>query len=214
MNVGQQTLDWLYSEQLKVDREWSVRTPSGFKWWAYKHAQAVEVVGQERGPDGNHGYFISVRTDVLRGLKLTDQQRVMLNDTDMPSASMAGLVYDEAAQALSLASLVRVHDVIAEWMRPIISVASILQLAEAQTLADELAEVLDAESAESAPPARSFRNVPDEMAGAIDTVVRPMGAMPARWSPFEFKETVHSQMNRPPALLGTEGDRGFTVEFP
>jgi len=214
MNVGQQTIEWLFSEQLKVDREWSVRTAKGFRWWAHKHAQAVEVIGEERGPDGNTGYFISVRTDVLRELTPTDAQRVMLNETIMPSASMAGLVYDEAARTLSLASLVRVHDVIAAWMRPIISIASILQLAEAQILADNLADDLDAEPAESAPPGSPMREEPDEMAGAVDTVVRPMGMMPARWSPFEFTEAVRSHMNRPPALLGTDGGRGFTVEFP
>lgn len=53
MDVGQQTIEWLSSDQLKVDREWSVRLASGFKWWAYKHAQVVEAVGQELGPDGH-----------------------------------------------------------------------------------------------------------------------------------------------------------------
>lgn len=214
MTVGQMTIEWLYSEQLKVDPEWSERTSSGFKWWAHKQAQTIEVIGQERGPDGNIGYFISVRTDVLRSVTLSEQQRMALNDTIMPSASMAGLVYDERKETLSLASLVRVHDGIAQWMRPIISVAAILQLGEAHALAVDLAQEFDADAAESGPPGRPMREIPDEMAGAVDTVVRPLGGMPARWSPAEFTEAVRSYMNRPPALLGTDGGGGFTVEFP
>ena len=31
MNAGEAVVEWLFSEQLKVDSEWSVRTPAGFK---------------------------------------------------------------------------------------------------------------------------------------------------------------------------------------
>jgi len=214
MTVGQQTIEWLYSEQLKVDAEWSVRTPRGFKWWAHKQAQTIEVIGQERGPDGNNGYFISVRTEVLRSVTLDEQQRAVLNDTVMLSSSMAGLVYDESARTLSLVSLVRIHEVIAQWMRPIISVAAVLQLAEARDLSQRLAKEFGAVAAESGPPGRQMRETPDEMAGAVDTLFRPLGMMPARWTPAEFTDAVRAHMNRPPALLGTDGGGGFTVEFP
>ena len=33
-NTGTQTLEWLYTDQLKVDEEWSQKTASGFRWWA------------------------------------------------------------------------------------------------------------------------------------------------------------------------------------
>ena len=51
-DVGQQTIDWLYGEQLQVDDEWAVRGPTGFTWWAYSNAQTIEIVGEEVGPDG------------------------------------------------------------------------------------------------------------------------------------------------------------------
>ena len=47
MNAGQQTVEWLFSEQLKVDAEWSVRTAKGFTWWAYRNAQTIEMIGEE-----------------------------------------------------------------------------------------------------------------------------------------------------------------------
>ena len=34
MNAGEQTIDWLYREQLQIDEQWSIRTPEGFTWWA------------------------------------------------------------------------------------------------------------------------------------------------------------------------------------
>ena len=32
MNSGQSTLDWLFREQLQIDKEWSEQTPRGFVW--------------------------------------------------------------------------------------------------------------------------------------------------------------------------------------
>ena len=72
MNTGMKTIEWLFSEQLQVDDKWSVRTPNGFRWWADRNEQTVEVVGQETGPDGEIGYLVSVRTELLRSLHLGD----------------------------------------------------------------------------------------------------------------------------------------------
>ena len=65
MNTGMKTIEWLFSEQLQVDDKWSVRTPNGFRWWADRNQQTVEVVGQETGPDEEIGYFVSVRTETF-----------------------------------------------------------------------------------------------------------------------------------------------------
>ena len=52
-----------------------MRTPDGFRWWADKQAQSVEVIGHEEGgPDGAVGYLVSVRTDVVRGVTLDDEK--------------------------------------------------------------------------------------------------------------------------------------------
>ena len=72
MNTGKQTVEWLFNEQLKVDEEWAVRTHNAFRWWADKNAQTVEVIGQEVGPDGDIGYIVSVRTELLRSVDLND----------------------------------------------------------------------------------------------------------------------------------------------
>lgn len=214
MNTGQGTIDWLYREQLRVDDQWSISTPGGFKWWPSRVAQTVEVVGQERGPDGEVAHYISVRTDLLR--KLTHSPKVFeaLNQTLMPTVSMAGLVLDERTGTLQLASLVRVHDGIAHWMNPLISVAAVCQMHEAATLGPELARALNAEWATSDHPKSGARAEPDEMAMLVEELILPLGAGPSRWSVSEFDEAVEHYMQQPPALMASGGGLGLTVEFP
>jgi hypothetical protein len=36
-----------FREQLRVDLKWSVKLPTGFTWWADRHAQTIEIVGSE-----------------------------------------------------------------------------------------------------------------------------------------------------------------------
>ena len=79
VNTGEASIEWLFSEQLRVDEEWSIRTPTGFKWWADKNAQTIEVIDEETDPDGNTGYLISVRTEFLRDLDLNDRELSLLN---------------------------------------------------------------------------------------------------------------------------------------
>lgn len=214
MNAGVRTVEWLFREQLKVDADWSMRTPMGFRWWADKNAQLVEVVGQETGPDGELGYLVSVRTELLRSLDLDDRKLAAINALLMPFASMAGPVYDQQTKTLALASLVRIHDAISQWMNPLISVAAVLQIGEARIIGSEMAKALRAEEALSGPPGRGLRPEPDEMAEIVATLIAPMGKQPSRWSPVEFQESVDSYMNQPPALLASSGGAGFTVEFP
>lgn len=207
-------MEWLFREQLKVDAEWSMRTPKGFRWWADKNAQTVEVVGEEAGPDGERGYLISVRTELLRSLDVGDRELVAINAFLMPFASMAGPVYDQQTKTLSLASLVRVYDGISQWMNPLISIAAVLQIGEARIVGSELARTLHAEEALSGPPGRGMRPEPDEMAEIIATLIAPMGKQTSRWAAAEFQEAVHRYMNQPTALLAIAGGAGFTVEFP
>jgi hypothetical protein len=214
VNAGKQTLDWLYREQLRVDDEWSIRTPSGFKWWAYQHAQTIEIVGRETGPDGQVGELISVRTEFIKSIDLDDRKLASINKILMPTASMAGVVYDAHAKTLSFASLVRVHEGIAGWMKPILSVAAVLQIGEARLFQQMVTEAWGAEDALSGPPGRELRDVPDEMAELCDGLIVPLGQEPARWGAAEFDEAVEDYMRSAPALAANAGGAGFTVEFP
>lgn len=213
MNTGQQSIEWLYREKLKVDEEWSIQTPAGFKWWADKNAQTIEVLRKVTGPNDSTGYLISVRTEFLRNLKMTDSGLNLINALLMPFASLAGAVYDNKKQALDLCSLVLVHDGISSWMNPIISLASIIQIGEVSIMSSALAEALDASESLTGHPQNGVRPNPDELTCAIADFIAPLGELPCRWTEKEF-ENLEKEIEQPPALLATRSGMSLTAEFP
>jgi hypothetical protein len=214
MDTGKQSIEWLYHEQLKVDDEWAIRTLNGFKWWGDKHAQTVEVIGEEVGPHGDIGYLISVRTEFLRDLEMNERSLAGINTLLMAFAAMAGPVYDAKTHTVDLCSLVRVHHDISPWMNPLISVAAILQIGEARIMASEVADTLHAKNATSGHPEHGMRPRPDEMAEAIASLIAPLGQQPCKWSATEFQDAVDKYMQQPPSLGASAGGLGCTVEFP
>jgi len=214
MNTGKHSIEWLYHEQLKIDKEWAIQTPKGFKWWADKNAQTIEVLDEVIGPDNDIGYLISVRTEFLSDLEITDQALTMVNTILMPFASMAGVVYDEKKRTLDLCSLVRVHQGISGWMNPLISLAAIIQIGEVAIMGSAMAEALGAKESISGHPENGMRSHPDELAQGIADFIAPLGKQPCKWSEKEFHNAVEAHMKQPPALLATAGELGFTVEFP
>jgi len=213
VNIAEEVIDWLYTEQLQIDEQWSYLLPTGFTWWADQYAQTVEIVGEETGPDGEAGYLICVRTELLRDLDLTEAALVEINALPMRCASMAGPVYDVAARRLDLWSLVRVSDDNGSWMRFLLGAAAVIQLAEARMLAPILAQATGALTATSAHPESGERAVADEMTSAAETFVSSADQACA-WPEAEFRDAVSHFRNRPPAMAATAGVRGFTVEFP
>lgn len=212
--VGEETIGWLIREQLKVDEQWSVQLPRGFRWWADQQAQTIEVIRTEEGPAGDIGWVVSIRTELLCNVTLDEKSLRPLHMLMMQGASMAGPVYDEQQRSLSLCSLVKVHDGISQWMNPLLSVAAVLQLGEARTLGSVLAKTIGAELAISTHPRSGARPQPDEMAQLAHGLFVPMGQGPSRWGADEFVEAVDRYMQGPPALVATSGGAGFTVEFP
>ncbi len=213
MHPGISTLQWLYKENLKVDPEWSEKTEIGFRWWPDKNAQTIEIVGEMGGPDGETGYLVSVRTELLRSLELGELQLLLLNVL-LALPSMAGLVYDQQSRTLSLCSLVPVFEDTIPWARVLISGAAVLQIGEARTIGTELASTLKAHLAVSGPQGRGLRPEPDELPNIIPTLIVPMGGKPSQWSAEEFDNTVKRYLRKPPALSVSARKEGLLVEFP
>ncbi len=214
MNAGEQTLTWLYDEQLKIRDAWAIRTPRGFRWWADKNAQTIEVIGRETGPNGTIAYLISVRTDFLRNLDMTDCSLKAVNELLMSFSAMAGPVYDANSRTLTLCSLVRVHRDICSWMNSLISVASVTQIAEAAVMSHDVARVLGAEEAVSGHPERGVRTHPDPMADVVSGLIVPAGKQPCRWSPQDFQVAVKKYMQGPPSLSAQAEGLGCAVAYP
>lgn len=213
VNIAEETIDWLRKEQLRIDEQWSYLLPAGFTWWADQYAQTVEFVGEETGPNGESGYLLAVRTELLREVDLTEAALETINSLPMRAASMAGPVFDVSARMLDLWSLVRVTDDNGGWMRYLLAAAAVMQIAEARLLAPVLAEAVGAVPATSEHPESGTRSVPGEMAFAAAAFVASDDEQCA-WPESEFADAVSGFMNRPPeAVAGVEG-HGVAVEFP
>lgn len=204
MTLVEEIIDWLYKEQLGIDEQWSYLLPTGFTWWADQYAQTVEMVREEKGPNGETGYLLSVRTELLRDVDLTEDALAEINGLPMRCASMAGPVYDADARRLDLWSLVRVTDDNGDWIRFLLAAAAVIQLAEARVMAPVLAQSTGALAATSAHQESGTRTVPDQMAFAAGTFAE-LGESPSAWTEAELR-TLPS-----PAVVGAGG---VSVEFP
>jgi hypothetical protein len=213
VNIAEETIGWLASEQLRVDEQWSYLLPTGFTWWPDQYSQTVEIVGEETGPIGETGYLVCVRTELLRDLSLTERALVEINALPMRCAAMSGPVYDVAARRLDLWSLARVDEANGSWMRSLLAAAAVTQIAEARWLAPLLADATGALPATSEHPESGPRSVPHAIASAATVFVRS-GDQQCAWTDAEFEAAVTGCMNRPPALRASAAGRGFTVEFP
>jgi len=63
-------------------------------------------------------------------------------------------------------------------------------------------------------PTNGRRTSPDEMTTLGQSVIIPSGRESCAWTGEEFEDVVEQYMQRPPSLLATGGQTGFTVEFP
>ena len=213
-NAGEQVLDFLYTTQLQVDDEWAVKDPGGFTWWAAENAQSVQILGEETSPDGMTGYLVSIRTEMLSGIELTDAALNEINRGPMKFASMAGPVFDPDTGTVSLCTLARVHDEIAEWMGMLLSTAAVLQLAEANFFGAQMAEHHGGHVAVSGHPERGVRQEPDEMIHAAARIFSRENREPLRLRESDFTDTVEQFMMTPPSMGASAGGLGLTVEFP
>lgn len=214
MNAGEQVVDFLYRTQLQVDDQWAVRTPTGFTWWAAENAQTVEILTGQTSPEGMSGHLVSVRTEMLAGVDLTDELLADLNDGPMQLASLAGPVHDPDTGTLSLCSLALVHEDIAGWMGMLLSTAAILQLAEAHYFGEALAEEHGVHAAISGHPDSGVRQEPDEMTFAAQRIFHEANREPLLLAESDFADAVTEFMRQPPSLGASSGDLGLTVEFP
>ena len=215
MNAGSATIDWLYSEQLRVDPEWSLRDARGFNWWADQNSQRIEVIRRDTDPELGESFLIRVQTELLSDVTISDRCATILSAFMMPFASMAGPVHDATTGRLLLSSLVRVHEGIRSWMAPLISTAAVLQVGEARYWGPQLQKLIPGTRlAKSGPPGRGLRPSPDELAEIATNLIAPLGQRPSAWKAKEFEDAVVKHMQAPPSLIATSGGDGLTVEFP
>lgn len=213
MNIGEKTLDWLYRSQLQIDREWAVKTETGFTWWAHRHAQTIEIVGEATTGDGDTAALVCARTEVLRKMANPQRTAEALKDGFMRRASMSGPVLDPERGTLALSSAVWIHQRKCSWMPALLSTAVVLQLAEAEQLAGQLAAACRAEPATCGHPETGIRPTPHPTARLVAQLFIPAGVMPCKWPAEEFEGVFHTCLQHPPSVRAALGGLGFIVEF-
>lgn len=203
MYTGADTVEWLFHEQLQVDRQWSGRFDGGFTWWADRHAQRVAILGSEAGPDGSESYFLQVATDVLRDVDLDDKTAGLLN-LIMMQATAAGPVYDPQDRSVRLVTLVRMHEGNHHWMRLLVSVAAMLQVVEAKHVWNAIAATMGLRNGESGHPHSGPRAFPDELAAGFPEMAVTAGRRPSAWQAQEFRQ---AEQDLQPAHVRVRGSQ-------
>ena len=214
MYHGRDTIAWI-AEKLQIDEKWMVKKDSGFTWWSHRFAQNIGMAGVVQGPDGkgDEGYMIVVKTDFLRQVELNDRGYRVLNSF-MKDVSLAAPVYDRTKKTISLVSQLSVHDGVQGWMQPILVIASLLHLIEAEAFGEQLANELECEVNASGHPTHGSKEKADDIFTLAQEDFFLQGRGPARWTEEEFTDAVMRYMQQPPSLGATNGGKGLTAEFP
>lgn len=206
MYAGMDTINMLY-EVLGVEDEWSVRYENGFKWWPTERAQTVEILGEADGPEGERGFYISIRTEDCPVEELDSHFLQWTNVFKMPFASMAGPVYNPREGMAEFCSWALVYEYISGWMEPLLAMAAALQVFETR-------EVDPSFDKFTGHPEKGVRKEPNNIVNVIPGVVQPAGESPSRWTGQEFEEAAELANSLPPVILATSGRQGLTAEFP
>ena len=208
-DVGPQLLTFIY-EEMKIDREWSVRQERNLTWWGHRLAQRIwaETVMIE---DGDEIVRVHAETDVLRNVNAEAHPARTLSILNR-NANLSAYVWNPQTKKISLRSSAYFHSQNFPWLSVFFLNAVSLQAAEAHLQPDALAKLVGGEVDESAHPQNGFRAKRDEMLDVITLLYGPMGRNSSRFTTEDFHEVM--RLDPKPWLMANEGEEGLTAEFP
>jgi hypothetical protein len=173
-------------KDMKIDKEWSVETDRGFKWWCHQYAQKIWA----DPPIQDNGFLVSkvnAETEILKYPKRSSETETILA-IEMMKASLSGLIVDEGSDRITLRCSAYIHEDNNNWLGRIFSLAAIIQATEVEDKGDVLAMVLELQPDKSIHPHSGFRNDVDDMLNVVDQVVIPEGEKPFHTiGEFEFR---------------------------
>ena len=79
MDTGRNIINWLYKDQLRVDKKWSVFLKDEFTWWADQNRQRIRLVGTPKIDCEFIIHTISIETDFLKNIELNDKNLSIIN---------------------------------------------------------------------------------------------------------------------------------------
>lgn len=205
----------LYAD-LMIDDEWAVR-PSGreFTWWPYKLAQRVWAGPDVPLGDKETATRLHIETDLLTGVRLDKVPNLhkilsMANSV----ASLSALVHYPDTGRVTMHCAVNVTDDTDETLGRLAAVAAVLQMTEAFGKADlGFAKIgPGVNPAWSNHPDSGPRRRPDDLMGATEQVVLPVGKLPSSFGAEDFRMIGELAVGAFAAEEG--GEHGYVAEVP
>jgi hypothetical protein len=204
----------LYTD-LMIDDEWAVRpSPREFTWWPFKLAQRVWA-GPEVPLDDTTATRLHIETDLLTGVhldKVPELHKILSMANSV--ASLSALVHHPDTGRVTMHCAVNVTEDSDEAMSRLAAVAAVLQMTEAFGKADlGFAKIgPGVKPAWSNHPTSGPRHRPDDLMGATEQVVLPVGRLPSRFGAEDFR--MIEQLAVSAVSLGGATKDGFVAEVP
>jgi hypothetical protein len=206
-DIGPQVLDDI-RRLIQVDDEWAVIEPRSFTWWGHRLRQKVAV--EESVTRGGLGIvYIWAETDLLIDVPNVPEVAeaiAILNST----AALNALVWMPEEGRVSLRCATCIYSEIRGWMTKMFCSAVAMQVAEAESRAEALQNVVGGRVHASTHPLNSFRQQPDDMLNILSVFSTAKDDL----SPFRGDEMLNALAAFQTQVLTTGDESGMTMEFP
>jgi len=186
-NPVPRVIDYLF-DRMQIDDDWAVRTDDAFTWWAHRQAQRI-YAGPPRDVGGIVTRALHIETDLLRRVPAGTETLVRLAGINR-LATLSAYVADPDEGRVRLHASVSLTADNIPMARGLALHAMALQVADATSEAEPLAEIFGGEVDESTHPEGGEREEPDEMLGVV-ALYEDRGAGDSPFTAEEMAELVH-----------------------
>jgi hypothetical protein len=208
LDLGQRVVAEVY-RTMQIDAEWSVRHARGFTWWGHRLAQRVwaEPARQDQEMQIT---ALHAETAVVRGVSEGPATYEALNTLN-GWPSMRAAVLDPSRGRLVFHTSMYLYEALEPAIAMSFCHAVALQVAEAECVAEQVADRLGATIDGTAHPVSGIRPDPDSMLRVVGDCIIPCGQGPSPWSEDELAAVAALTPN--PAVAVSAGPNGLTAEF-
>ena len=198
-------------KDMNIDKEWSVETDRGFTWWGHQYAQRIWAEKPVKD-NGFHVTKVNAETELLKYPTRSIETETLLA-IEMMKASLSGLIIDQEADKITLRCSAFVHEENKNWLGRIFTLATIMQVIEAENKGDILPMVLELQPDKSNHPDSGVRDEMDEMLNVVDQAIIPAGREAFHSiGEFEFRRTADMLNNK--NLISTADKTGLSAYLP
>lgn len=213
-----------FSSVWQVDHPFVEPFEGGFLWWPGHHQVTVRC-DKRVDPDNAEAWRVTVTTEVIRGVDLTDPKAKGLIATACRIAPTYCWVYalPELAEKSETPSDGKIRFHSSFYMRPetvswapeFFARLAIMQPIDAQRFGlSELVNMLGGEADLSGPRVAAQDGTVDDILNVAQEVFVPLGKETSRWEGIEEFAEIAAQWGRSDMCFGNGGPEGLTLETP